>query len=460
MSACSKSYVTGKTEFMVVSEAEEIEMGREYDSVVLEQYGLYDDEKLASYVGDLGQKIAKISHRPNLDYRFRLLDSPMINAFAVPGGYVYVTRGILAYMNSEDEFVGIVGHEIAHVVARHSAKQMSRSVVTSGFGLFNVVSSVLPTAGTLMQVPGAIVLLSYSRDQENEADRLGVEYSTRLGYDAAQMAGFFGTLEKMSEGEDRRPPTILSTHPDPGDRYESVNELTREWQQKIDYQPLELDPEDFLELVDGIVYGEDPRAGFVKNNVFYHPTLRFRLPVPEDWGVQNMPARVVLLSKDETACIQLYIGKESEIGAEADLFIKQAEAAVISRETADVNGLGAEIVESTIGRGSKQLRLLSYFIEKDGKVYVIHGFATEKLFSGHARMLTETLRGFGDVTDPKVLDVKPRRVRVKPAPSAGPLRSILLSLGIDEDDLSAIAMMNGRELAAEVEKGTLIKVIE
>jgi len=200
MTACSKSYVDGKHEFMVVSEADEIEMGREYDPIVVAQYGLYEDEELAAYIDQLGQSIAGVSQRTNLDYTFRLLNTPMVNAFALPGGYLYVTRGILAYMNSEDEIAGVMGHEVGHVVGRHSAKQMSRSVVSSGFGVFTAVGRIAPTAGALLQAPGQIVLLKYSRDQEEQSDLLGVEYSTRLGYDAVQMAGFFESLQSADGG--------------------------------------------------------------------------------------------------------------------------------------------------------------------------------------------------------------------------------------------------------------------
>ncbi len=458
--ACAKSYVTGDQEFMMVSEAEEIEMGHEYDPIVVAEYGLYDDKDLAAYIDQLGQSIAGVSQRTNLDYTFRLLDTPMVNAFALPGGYLYVTRGILAFMNSEDEIAGIMGHEVGHVVGRHSAKQMSRSVVASGFGILSTVSRVLPTAGALLQAPGQIALLKYSRDQEEQADLLGVEYSTRLGYDAVQMAGFFETLGRMSEGDGQRPPVFLSTHPDPGDRYERVSELTREWQQKIDYQPRNLDPDDFLRRIDGIVYGQDPRAGFARDNMFYHPTLRFQLPVPKDWSVQNTPTHVFFLSKDKSACIQLGIGKESDPGVEADLFVKEAKAAVIERESATVNRLEAEVVESTIGRGSDMLHILSYFIKKDDRVYVIHGFTTEKLYSQYVRAFSESSRGFDTVHDSSVLNVKPRRVRVKKALGDGNMKSVLTVLGVGEDDLEAIAIMNGKELSAEVEKGELIKVVE
>ena len=460
VTGCSKSYVTGESEFMMVSEDQEIEMGREYDPVVVAEYGLYDDKELAGFVNDRGQEIAKISHRSNLEYTFRLIDSPMVNAFAVPGGYVYITRGILAYMNSEDEFVGVLGHEVAHVVARHSAKQMSRSVVTSGFGLFNVVGSISPAAGNLLQLPGQLVLLSYSRDQEEESDRLGVEYATRLGYDASRMSEFFETLKRMSEKQENRPPKFLSTHPDPGDRETEIKRMASEWQQKIDFQPRDMDPDDFLRMLDGIVYGNDPRVGFVRDDMFYHPELRFQLPVPKKWDVLNSAESLAFLNKEQTAAIQLFLGKEKEPGVEADLFVKEAEVAVVKRETVTVNGLGAEVVESTIGSGSKKLHLLSYFIKKGDYVFVIHSFSAEKTYPDFVRVFSETSRGFASVSDPDVLNMQPRRVRVRKAPNSGTLEEVLLSLGVSEDGLEEVSLMNGRTLSATIEKGSLLKIVE
>ncbi|UCH83296.1 MAG: M48 family metalloprotease, partial [Candidatus Latescibacterota bacterium] len=220
---CSKDYVSGKQTFTLIDEDQEVAMGKEYDVQIVAEYGLYNDEDLAAYIDRIGQSIARVSHRPQLEYHFRVLDDGMLNAFALPGGYVYFPRGILAYFNSEDQLVGVMGHETGHVVARHSVKQMSNRVLFSGFGLTDRLAKAFPVVGGLATAPINIGLLKYSRDHEKQSDELGVEYSTRTGHDARHMADFFKLLSDMSEEGGQHTPTFLSTHPDPGDRYNRVN---------------------------------------------------------------------------------------------------------------------------------------------------------------------------------------------------------------------------------------------
>jgi predicted Zn-dependent protease len=362
-------------------------------------------------------------------------------------------------MNSEDELVGIMGHEVGHVAARHSAKQMSKGVVASGFGLFTAISKVLPTVGGILLIPGELLLLKYSRSDEIQADRLGVEYATRLGYDARDMSSFFQALDRMA-AEEEQTPGFLSTHPNPGDRYTNVNELTNEWQEKIDYQPLNLDPNDFLRRIDGIVFGEDPQQGFVGGNMFYHPALRFQLPVPPKWKVVNSAAYLLIVTEKEDAYMQLSLGETESPAEEADAFIEEGGIRLISRETDFVNRLPAEVVESVAGSGSDQLRILSYFIAKDEHVYVLHGVTSSPLYPDYAGVFVHTMEGFDTITNPAALNVSPRRVRVRPAPRNGRFDEVARALGVTKDDLDDVVSMNGRLPDDEVRKGDLIKIIE
>ena len=218
ISACAVDYVTGKRTFNLISEQQEIQIGREADPSIIAQYGLYEDEKLAAYVNDIGQKIAAISHRSNLKYTFRVVDSPIVNAFALPGGWVYFTRGILAHFNSEEELAGVMGHEIGHVVARHGAEQMSKAQL-AGIGLagMSAVSPEFAQFGKLAEAGVGLLFLKFGRNQESESDKLGVEYSTKLGYDAHKMANFFRTIARLSQSHGGGLPNFLSTHPNPVD---------------------------------------------------------------------------------------------------------------------------------------------------------------------------------------------------------------------------------------------------
>ena len=203
-SSCARNPVTGKQEFMLLSESDEIKMGQQTDGSVVQMYGIYEDEKLAEYINDLGQKMAKISHRPHLKYEFKIMDSPVINAFAVPGGYIYVTRGILAHLNNEAELAGVVGHEIGHVTARHSAKKYSETYVANlGLGVGSMISKDFAMFAGLAAQGLGLLFLRFSRDDERQSDVLGVEYSTKVGYDAREMANFFQTLDKMQKKVNR-----------------------------------------------------------------------------------------------------------------------------------------------------------------------------------------------------------------------------------------------------------------
>src|SRR5690606_22400229 len=216
--------------------------------------------------------MAAIPQRSDLPYPFKIVDSPVVTAFAVPGGYIDFTRGIMAHFNNEAEFAGVLGHEIGHVTARHSAKQYSNAMLgqiglVAGAILSPEFAQFADVASTGLQ----LLFLKFGRDAESQSDKLGVEYSTKIGYDAAEMAGFFHTLERLQKNSGGEAvPTFLSTHPDPADREQKVAKLADKWQRKTDDTQLEVNADRYLRMIDGIVYGEDPKQGFVENQVFYH----------------------------------------------------------------------------------------------------------------------------------------------------------------------------------------------
>ena len=178
--SCAANPVTGQQEFMLLSEPDEIRLGRKTDAQIARTYGLYDDPDLTAYIDRIGQRIAKGSHRPDLSFAFRVLDSPVVNAFAVPGGFVYVTRGILIYFTSEAELSGVLGHEIGHVAARHSAQQYTKAQLAQlGLGLGTILSKDFRELAGLAQFGVGMLFLKFSRDNERQADDLGVEYATR-----------------------------------------------------------------------------------------------------------------------------------------------------------------------------------------------------------------------------------------------------------------------------------------
>ena len=460
--SCAVNPVTGERELMLLSEEAEIELGRQMDAQIVRQFGIYDDPELTTYVNDFCQKLAKISHRPGLRYECKIMDSPVVNAFAVPGGYVYFTRGILAYLNNEAEMIGVMGHEIGHITARHSAHQYSKAQLAQvGLGLGSIVLDSLPDfAGNLAELSVQMLFLKFSRDNERQSDDLGVEYASKLGYDAEQMASFFDTLDRMrSSSQEGTLPDWFSTHPDPAERNETVSRKTKKWQAKLGLTRPKVNRDVYLRKIDGLVFGEDPRQGFVANEIFYHPGLRFSFPVPQGWTLQNTPAFVRMISPKKDALVVFTIWSEGTPEQAALQFAQKTKANVRESGPTQVNGLQAHRMISEVRSQQGVATIMSYFIEKEGKVYVFYGLTSPVRFDDYSPTFGRTMKEFKKLTDPQKLGVKPVRVKIRSAPRAGALRGVLRSLGTSEDELEKMAILNGKMLDDHIPAGTPIKII-
>ena len=310
VAACATNPVTGRREFTLMSEAQEIAVGRESDPQIRAEMGVYGDAELQKYVSDIGMRLARASERPNLPWQFTVVDQPAINAFAVPGGFIYITRGILAYLADEAELVGVLGHEIGHVTARHSAQQYTRSL--GGMIGLTALGAFVPAArpfGQLSETALGVLFLKYGRDDELQSDRLGAGYALAGGWDPAGVPGMLSTLGRLDEaaGDRKGIPNFLSTHPDPLAR---VQEITPEVQQMRTNRPgLVTDREALLRRVDGLIYGDNPDQGITRGRTFLHPPLRFRLDFPEQWEIANTPQQVVARAKRALP----YVPKENVI---------------------------------------------------------------------------------------------------------------------------------------------------
>jgi predicted Zn-dependent protease len=465
--SCSRNPVTGKKEIMLMSEGQEIALGKESDPQIIAAYGLYPDDKIQAFINEKGKEMAAISHRPELDYQFRVLDSPVVNAFAVPGGYVYFTRGILAHFNNEAEFAGVLGHEIGHITARHSAKQYSKQMLGQILFIGAIIASedfrnYAEAASTGMQ----LLFLKFGRDDESQSDELGVEYSSQVGYNAHEMADFFQTLQKMGEQSGAGSiPTFLSTHPDPGDRNLRVHELATEWQSKHAAQNLAVNRDSYLRMIDGIVYGEDPRQGFVENDYFFHPELKFQFPVPRGWRTANSPSQFQMAPEDGTALMTLSLASGNSLAQAADAMVQENELTVIERSDIRVNGYPAlamiaeAIPASTNGQQAQPLRLLTYFIQYGQYIYVINGVARKQDFNKHFSTFQYTMKNFKELTDPSKLNKQPLRVKILQSPRTATLQEILADQRMDQKLFSDLALINGKDLTDQIESGTLIKIL-
>ncbi len=459
--SCAVDPVTGKHELMLLSESDELRLGRETDAEIVKQYGIYEDPKLTAYLNEICQRLARVSHRPQLTYQFKIIDSSVINAFAVPGGYIYFSRGILAVLNNEAELSSVMGHEIGHITARHTAKQYTKAQLAQiGLGVGSIfVDSPLITS--LAQLGVGMLFLRFSRDNEREADRLGVEYATKAGYDASHLANFFEALNRINPGSDRSGlPGWFSTHPSPEDRIPAVRTTAKEWQQKLGVKDLKVNRDVYLRAIDGLIYGDDPRQGYVDGGIFFHPQLRFQFPVPQKWKLINIPSQIEMVNEARDALILFFFTDDISSREAIRRFFSKTGALMIRSESVSVNGLPSQRLISEIRRQKGIYRLLSYFIEKDRKVFIFHGLTGIERFRYYQPLFDDTMGQFKDLTDQRKINVKPDRIRIHIFEKSETLENYLRRLGVPNEKMKEISLLNRIDLQKVISAETLIKVVE
>jgi len=302
-----------------MSEAQEIELGRNGHIDVLKQYAPYQSPEIQAMVNRVGQKLAAQSHRPDLAFTFTVLDSPDVNAFALPGGYVYITRGIMAYLNNEQELAGVLGHEIGHVTARHGVRQQTAQTASGLFGMVIAVATGDANLARAGNYAGAALVSGYGRGHELEADRLGAEYLARINYDPESMLEVIGVLknqelfaQERARASGETVPTgyhgLFSTHPENDQRLQEVILAARKHQTA---QPAKIDSDAYLKLLDGMVFGNSEAQGIVRGNKFYHLGLDTYLAFPDTWKIINQPDRLLAVSEDAKQLMQLMLGDSS-----------------------------------------------------------------------------------------------------------------------------------------------------
>jgi predicted Zn-dependent protease len=416
VSSCAVNPATGRRQLSFVSESREIEMGREADGQISEGFGLYDDAELTAYVTEIGKKLAATSERPDLPWSFRVLDDPIVNAFALPGGFIFVTRGILAHLNSDAELAGVLGHEIGHVTARHSVNQMSRQQLQQiGLSVGALLSEDIRSVGGALEAGLGLLNLRYGRGDESQSDELGVRYMTRAGYDARELIHVFRTLELVSGDPEDRLPEWQSTHPTPENREQRIDEIIAD--SDVDYTGTREGVGAFTRRVNGITYGPDPREGFFQGALFRHPTLRFRIRFPEDWRRANERTRVIAVEAEENAVVALLL-EEGVVSARvaANRFAEEEGVVTGRTRTASINGLPAVRMDFSMEDESGRYVGHVAFVELDDQTYRIFGLGTEASWKALRRQVTTTISSFAKETDREVLAAQPWRIEMVTLP--------------------------------------------
>ena len=401
---CATNPVTGQRQFSLVSADQELSIGKDGYQAMLGEYGVYDDARVAAYVDSVGKKLAAVSHLPNLEWHFTVLDDPVVNAFAMPGGYVYITRGILAHLNSEAQLAGVLGHEIGHVTARHTAAQITKQQIAGlGLGIAAALSGTFQKYSGAAQQALGLLFLKYSRDAETQADELGVEYAAKAGYG------------------------------------------------------LQVRSRDYVRRMDGIVFGNDPRQGWFDGTRFTQPELGFEVTFPAGWATQNTRTAVTAGSTDPSGSMQLTLTEAKDRSALE--FVQQLAAskqiAGFDGQRETIGGLNAWIghiaVTQTDGTSAT---LCAAWLRDDARMFQLLGQDA----AGDAPVFA-AMRSFRKVTDPARRVVTPARVKVVTVPKTGPFATVIAGLGARQIEVDPESILNNVLPDETVAMGTLLKTV-
>ena len=455
--SCVTNPATGGTMLSLVSESQEIRMGQEYAQQVEAVMSLVDDRELQAYVDRVGQSLAAVSERPGLPWSFKIVDDPVVNAFALPGGPIYVTRGLMTHLSSEAEMASVIGHEIGHVTARHSVEQISRQQL-AGIGL--AVGAEL--SGAVRRAAGAVgaglsvLFLSYSRDDEHQSDLLGVRYASREGYDVREAVTVHRKLERITQlGGGRGVPDWLSSHPSSEDRIARIQALVDTFPASY-FQTAEVGREAYLTRVDGLVFGENPRDGFFRESRFLHPDLEFELRFPAGWKTANLPRAVLASSPEEDAILELMLAAQSGHRNAAREFFSQAGLTSRGTEAERIGGFPATIGRFEARTEDGSLEGIAAFVDYGGRTYRILGYTVKGRYRRREAAFTGTLRSFRRLTDRAALNVQPMRIALHTLSRAGSIAAVARSRP-SPVSLEQLAVINGVGVDETIAAGTTIK---
>ncbi len=463
--ACSTNLATGERQFTaLMSPQQEASVGASEHEKIVAQFGLYKDPQMQAYLDRLGARLAKGTERADVSYKFYIIDSPIVNAFALPGGYVYVSRGLLALANNEAELAGVVGHEIGHITGRHSAERYSTSVVTSlGAGLIAAAVDS-SSAAQALGLGSNLFLSSYSRSQENQADTLGIRYLARANYDAKAMSSFLAALQRDSAfqakaaGKNGNQFSYFSTHPATSDRVAKTMAEARQYPQ----DGSTIGRNEYLIALDGLIFGDSAAQGFVRGQRFYHPGLGFTLSAPDGFRMINQPTQVVASAKN--GAVMVFDMKGAPQGGGSDPFVYLTKTWMKDKVLKDaqritVNGLPAATASfaGTVNKRPVTIRLVS--IAWQGR-FVRFQLAIPQ---GSSAALVEDLKrasySFRNMKESEKASVKPYKVKMVVAKSGESVGTMAARQVVDEYKEDLFRLLNGLASGQGVIAGQSYKVV-
>ena len=468
VSGCATNPVTGKQDFVLMSEAQEINLGKQAHQQIMKQYRPYEDPALQSYVEGIVEELSKKSHRSNLVFHVTVLDSPQVNAFALPGGYVYITRGIMSYMNSEAELAGVLGHEIGHVTARHGVRQQSVGTLTGLLGAGVSIFTGSKAAGELANVGGTALVRGYGRKHELEADRLGSEYLARVGYDPEEMINVVGILKSQEEfdkqlaKEEGREPRAyhgaFSTHPGNDTRLEEVIRAANKFKTAA---TREANREGFLNYMDGVALGPSEKDGVLRDNKFYHNDLDLFIEFPQGWKVDNLPDRLLAQSKGRDAQLQITVTDLNKRQTPKEYLTEQFKGKISNGEnvqTASFKGYTGLTTLNTQG-GKLPSRVAAIFHGKRIYQILVAGKDQNALNSNDSAALN-TIKSLRKLKRSEVKLAKPKHIKLVRVKAGDTFVSLAKKSDLSNHPVEQLRLLNGMYPDGEPKPGQLIKIVQ
>lgn len=465
LTGCSVNPATGQNQFAgLMSPQSEASIGAEQHQQVVKEYGgIYNNPALQSYVTSIGQKLARNTERADVTYQFFLLDSPIVNAFALPGGYVYVTRGLMAVANDEAEFAGVIGHEIGHVTGRHSAARYSQGVLASlGSGLLgaaignSAISEVLNTGSNLY-------ISSYSRDQESEADTLGIRYLDRAGYDPLAVSDFLAAMDQYQSfqsgaaAKDKQAVDFFSTHPQTGSRVTAAAQGALQYQgggQKL------RNADAYLSAINGMTFGDSAEQGYVRGRNFYHPKMGFTFSVPDGFKIDNQPSKIVARG---AAGALIIVDASAAPTSDASSYIQQywlKGEKDVQPERITINGRQAATASfaGTVNGTQATIRLVA--IPWSGnKMFRMQFAIPNGVSSSVVEAMKETTYSFRDLPASEAASLRPQRIAIVTANSGDTVQSLGGRMKVDRDGIGYFRALNNLKANESVMPGRKYKII-
>lgn len=465
LGACSTNAATGRSQFAgLMSPDQELQVGASEHDKIVKQFGLYKDPKLQAYVDKIGARVSKQTERPDVQYKFFILDSPIVNAFALPGGYIYISRGLLALANSEAEVAGVLSHEIGHVTGRHSAERYSHGVLTS-IGAA-VISAAVDSSGVsqALSVGGNLYMSSYSRSQENEADSLGIRYLSRGGYDTKAMSSFLhemqnqSALDKRAKGQSGSDYNYFSTHPATADRVAKTMQESKQYPAGGDW-----DKQEHLKMIEGLPYGDSAEQGFTKGQSFYHPDIGFTFTAPNGFEIVNQPSQVVAVSRSTGAAMIFDLASSKGI-ADPVTYMSQiwleGKRNDLKVEQTTVNGMKTAMAafNGQVNGKAATIRLMA--IQWSPERYARFQIAVP---NGASSAMVEDMKrasySLRRLSDKEKASLKPNRIHIVAAKSGDTVGSLARKQAFTELSEERFRVLNGLAPAEQVKAGEIYKLV-